>query len=161
MEIILKEDILNLGFKNDIVNVKPGYARNFLIPTGKAIIASPSAKKMLAEDLRQKAHKLAKMLEEAQAVAESMEGVSVTIPTKVSATGAIYGSVNTIMVAEALAAKGFEVDRKKIQMKETIKQVGTYTAYLRLHKEVTVEVTVEVVSDAAAPVAAEASTEEA
>ena len=95
MEIILKEDVLNLGYKNDIVTVKSGYGRNYLIPTGKAVIASPAAKKMLAEELKQRAHKLEKIKKDAEAVAESLNGVSLTIATKVSATGAIYGSVGS------------------------------------------------------------------
>ena len=98
MEIILKEDIVGLGYKNDIVNVKPGYGRNYLIPTGKAVIASPSARKMLAEELKQRAHKLEKIKNEAQAVADKLAGVSLTIPTKVSATGSIYGSVNSLQI---------------------------------------------------------------
>jgi len=147
MEIILKEDILSLGFKNDIVNVKAGYGRNFLIPKGMAVIASPSAKKMQAEDTRQRAHKFAKILNDAQAEADALAGVSLVIATKVSSTGTIFGSVGSIQIAEALAAKGFEVDRKKLVVKENVKEVGNYKAILRLHKEVSIEIPFAVVSE--------------
>ena len=147
MEIILKEDIVNLGYKNDIVNVKSGYGRNYLIPTGKAIIASPSAKKMLAEDLKQRAHKLEKIKKDAEALAAKLEGVALTIGAKTSSTGTIFGSVTNIQVADALAKVGFEVDRKIIYIKESVKEVGNYKATLKLHKEVSVEVPFEVVSE--------------
>ncbi|MDO4779515.1 MAG: 50S ribosomal protein L9 [Bacteroides sp.] len=147
MEIILKEDILNLGYKNDIVNVKPGYARNYLIPMGKAVIASPSAKKMLAEDLKQRAHKLEKIKKEAEAAAAKLEGVSLTIATKVSATGTIFGSVTNIQIAEELAKLGHEVERKLIVVKDNVKEVGNYKAVVKLHKEVSVEIPFEVVAE--------------
>ena len=147
MEIILKEDIVNLGYKNDIVNVKSGYGRNYLIPTGKAIIASPSAKKMLAEDLKQRAHKLEKIKKDAEALAAKLEGVALTIGAKTSSTGTIFGSVTNIQVADALAKAGFEVDRKIIYIKESVKEVGNYKATLKLHKERTVEGPFEVVSE--------------
>ena len=148
MEIILKEDILGLGFKNDIVNVKAGYGRNYLIPTGKAVIASDSAKKMLAEDLKQRAHKLEKIKNDAQALADKLAEVSLTIPTKVSATGTIFGSVGAIQIAEELAKLGFEIDRKIIAV-EAAKEIGDYTATVRLHKEVAVKVAYKVVAEAA------------
>lgn len=147
MELILKEDVVNLGYKNDIVNVKSGYGRNYLIPTGKAVIASPSAKKMLAEELKQRAHKLEKIKNEAVELAAKMEGVSLTIATKVSATGTIFGSVNNIQIAEGLAEKGFNIDRKIITVKGNVKEVGNYTAVVRLHKEVAVEIPFEVVAE--------------
>ncbi|MDY5813335.1 MAG: 50S ribosomal protein L9 [Bacteroides sp.] len=147
MEIILKEDVVNLGYKNDIVTVKSGYGRNYLIPTGKAIIASPSAKKMLAEDLKQRAHKLEKIRKDAEAAAAKLEGVSLTIATKVSATGTIFGSVGNIQVAEALAKLGHEVERKSIVIKDNVKEVGSYKAVVRLHKEVSVEIPFEVVAE--------------
>lgn len=147
MKIILKEDISNLGYKDDIVEVKSGYGRNYLIPQGKAVIASPSALKQLEETLKQRAHKLAKIKADAEAKAASLEGVSLTIAAKVSATGAIYGSVNNIQIAEALAALGHEVDRKIIYIKEAVKEVGTYTATIKLHKEVSVEISFEVVAE--------------
>ena len=146
MEIILKEDIIGLGYKNDIVNVKNGYGRNYLIPTGKAVIASPSAKKILAENLKQQAHKLQAILEAAQQAAAKLEGVAVSVEAKVSATGQLYGSVNAATVAEELAKKGIEVDRKQVVMKD-IKMVGEYVATVIFHKEVKVEVPVTVIAE--------------
>ncbi len=147
MEIILKEDVVNLGYKNDIVTVKSGYGRNFLIPTGKAVIASPSAKKMLAEDLRQRAHKLEKIKNDAEAAAAKLKDVSLTIATKVSSTGTIFGSVSNIQIADALAKLGFEVDRKIITVKDAVKEVGSYVAVVKLHKEVSIEIPFEVVAE--------------
>ena len=147
MEIILKEDVVNLGYKNDIVTVKSGYGRNYLIPTGKAVIASPAAKKMLAEDLKQRAHKLEKIKKDAEALAEQLKGVSLTIATKVSATGTIFGSVSNIQIAEELAKLGHNIDRKIIVVKD-VKEVGSYTATVKLHKEVSVDVPFEVVAEA-------------
>lgn len=147
MQVILKEDVINLGYKDDIVTVKDGYGRNFLIPQGKAVIASESAKKVLAENLRQRAHKLAKIKEDAQALAAKLEDVALTIGAKTSSTGTIFGSVTNIQVAEALAKAGFEVERKIIYIKEAVKEVGSYKAILKLHKEVSVEIPFEVVSE--------------
>lgn len=147
MEVILKEDILTLGYKDDVVTVKDGYARNYLIPQGKAIIASESAKKVLAENLKQRAHKLEQIRKEAQELANKMEGVSLTIGAKVSSSGTIFGSVSNIQIAEALLAKGFEVDRKLILIKDSVKEVGNYTAIAKLHKEVSVEIPFEVVAE--------------
>lgn len=163
MEIILKEDIIGLGYKNDIVNVKSGYGRNYLIPTGKAVIASPSAKKILAENLKQQAHKLAKILEKAEEDAAKLNGVSVEVTAKVSATGVLYGSVTSATVAEELAKKGIEVDRKRIVMKD-IKTVGEYAATVIFHKQVSVEIPVTVLAEgnsAAAKPAAEVEAEAA
>ncbi len=148
MEIILKEDVIGVGYKNDIVNVKPGYGRNYLIPTGKGVIASESAKKVLAEDLKQKAHKLEKIKNDALALAAKLGEVSLTIPTKVSATGVIYGSVNSLQIAEELQKKGFSIDRKIIIVKD-VKAVGSYVATVKLHKEVSVEIPFEVVAEEA------------
>lgn len=147
MEVILKEDILTLGYKDDVVTVKDGYARNYLIPQGKAVIASESAKKVLAENLKQRAHKLEQIRKEAQELANKMEGVTLTIGAKVSSSGTIFGSVSNIQIAEALLAKGFEVDRKLILIKEAVKEVGNYTAIAKLHKEVSVEIPFEVVAE--------------
>lgn len=149
MEIILKEDIVNLGYKNDIVTVKSGYGRNYLIPIGKAIIASPAAKKMLAEDLKQRAHKLEKIKKDAEVLAAKLEGVSLKIATKVSSTGTIFGSVDNIQIAEELAKLGHEVDRKIIVVKDVVKEVGSYKAIVKLHKEVSVEIPFEVVAEEA------------
>ncbi|MGM9702740.1 MAG: 50S ribosomal protein L9 [Prevotella sp.] len=158
MEIILKEDIIGLGFKNDIVNVKSGYGRNYLIPQGKGVIASPSAKKILAENLKQQAHKLAAIKDAAQQKANEISGVALTIAAKVSATGVTYGSVTAAHVAAELAKLGHEVDRKIIVMRD-IKKVGNYVATVHFHKEVIVEIPVTVVAENA-PVA-EAPAEEA
>ena len=147
MEIILKEDVVNLGYKNDIVTVKSGYGRNYLIPTGKAVIASPAAKKMLAEELKQRAHKLEKIKKDAEAVPEQLKEVSLTIATKVSATGTIFGSVSNIQIAEELAKLGHNIDRKIIVVKG-VKEVGSYTAVVKLHKEVSVEIPFEVIAEA-------------
>ena len=147
MELILKEDVINLGYKDDIVKVKDGYGRNYLIPTGKAVIATESAKKVLAENLRQRAHKLAKIKADAEELAKKMEGISLTIATKVSATGTIFGSVGAIQIAEELAKLGFEIDRKIIVV-DAAKEIGEYTATVRLHKEVAVKVAYSVVAEA-------------
>ena len=162
MEIILKEDIIGLGYKNDIVNVKSGYGRNYLIPQGKGVIASESAKKVLAENLKQQAHKLAAIKAEADKKAEALNGVELVITAKVSATGATYGSVNANIVAEELKKKGFEIDRKIITMHD-IKKVGDYEATIHFHKEVEVKVPVKVVAENATVEAApaEAPVEEA
>lgn len=147
MEIILKEDVVNLGYKNDIVNVKSGYGRNYLIPTGKAVIASPAAKKMLAEELKQRAHKLEKIKKDAEELAAKLEGVSLKIATKVSSTGTIFGSVGNIQIADELAKLGHNIDRKLIVVKDTVKEVGNYKAVVKLHKEVSVEIPFEVVAE--------------
>ena len=149
MEIILKEDIVNLGYKNDIVTVKSGYGRNYLIPTGKAVIASPAAKKMLAEELKQRAHKLEKIKKDAEELAAKLEGVSLKIATKVSSTGTIFGSVGNIQIAEELAKLGHNIDRKIIVVKDVVKEVGPYKAIVKLHKEVSVEIPFEVVAEEA------------
>ena len=147
MEIILKEDVVNLGYKNDIVTVKSGYGRNYLIPTGKAVIASPAAKKMLAEDLKQRAHKLEKIKKDAEALAEQLKEISLTIATKVSATGTIFGSVSNIQIADELEKLGHKIDRKIISVKG-VKEVGNYVATVKLHKEVSVEIPFAVVAEA-------------
>ena len=147
MKISLKEDVHGLGYKDDVVEVKDGYGRNFLIPTGKAVVATPSALKMLAENQRQRAHKLAQIKAEAEAAAAALEGVALTIGAKTSSTGTIFGSVNSIQIAEALEKLGHNVDRKLIFIKETIKEVGKYSATIRFHKEVSVEIPFEVVAE--------------
>ena len=146
MELILKEDIIGLGFKNDIVNVKSGYGRNYLIPQGKAVIASPSAKKILAEKLKQQAHKLAALKAAAEEKAAQLAGVALEIAAKVSATGQLYGSVGAAQVAEELKKLGKEVDRKIITMRDA-KKVGDYVATVHYHKEVLVEIPVKVVAE--------------
>ena len=146
MEIILKEDVIGLGYKNDIVNVKAGYGRNYLIPQGKGVIASESAKKVLAEELKQKAVKLAKIKADAEALAEKLNAVSLTISAKVSNTGVIYGSVNSLQIADELQKLGFNIDRKTIVVKD-VKAVGEYVATVKLHKEVAAQVPFTVVAD--------------
>ncbi len=147
MEVILKEDVVNLGYKDDIVNVKKGYARNYLSPQGKAIIATESSKKVLAENLKQRAHKLEQIKAAAQELAEKLQSVSLTIGAKTSSTGTIFGSVTSIQIADALKEKGFEVDRKNIVIKEAVKEVGNYVAVAKLHKEVSVDIPFEVVAE--------------
>ena len=147
MEVILKEDVINLGYKDDIVNVKRGYGRNYLIPTGKAVIATESARKVLAENLRQRAHKLAQIKANAEELAAKINDITLTIKAKTSSTGTIFGSANNIQVAEELAKLGHEVDRKIIVIKDNIKEVGTYTAVVKLHKEVSATINLNVVSE--------------
>ncbi len=147
MQVILKEDVANLGYKDDVITVKDGYGRNYLLPQGKAVIATESAKKMLAENLKQRAHKLEKIKQDAQDLAAKLEGVTLSIGAKTSSTGTIFGSVTNIQIAEALEKKGYSVDRKVIIIKEAVKEVGSYKALLKLHKEVSVEVPFEVVSE--------------
>lgn len=158
MEIILKEDIIGLGFKNDIVNVKSGYGRNYLIPTGKCVIASASAKKVLAENLKQQAHKLAAIKAEAEKKAEALKDVALEIAVKVSANGVAYGAVTANTVAAELQKKGFDIDRKIITMHDA-KKVGDYVATIHFHKEVLFELPVKVVAENAAPAVEEPKAE--
>ena len=147
MEIILKEDVTNLGYKGDILKVKNGYGRNFLIPAKKAIVATESAKKMLAEDLKQRAHKLERIKNEAIELAEKLKDLVLKVGAKTSTTGKIFGAVGPIQIADAFEKAGFAVDRKVIVLKEPIKEIGSYHATLKLHKEVTIEVAFEVVAE--------------
>ena len=148
MEVILKQDIQSIGHKNDIVTVKNGYGRNYLIPKGLATLATPSAKKMHEENLRQRAHKEEKIKNEAQELAKKIEKVSLSIGAKTSSTGKIFGSVNTIQIAEALKEKGYEIERKNISIPEDqIKEVGKYKATIKLHKEVKTEIEFEIVAE--------------
>ena len=145
MEIILKEDILNLGYKNDLVTVKPGYARNFLIPQGKALVANTSNKKVRDENIRQAAHKAAKMKQDAQDLAVRIGETSFLIKAKIGETGKIFGKVTNIQLADAMAEKGFTIDRRKVVIAEEIKALGKFTATVDLHKEVKHTVNFEVV----------------
>ncbi|MGF1584089.1 MAG: 50S ribosomal protein L9 [Bacteroidales bacterium] len=148
MDIILKQDVANLGHAEDIVTVKNGYGRNYLIPQGLASLATPSARKMHAENQKQRAHKQEKIREEAVALQEKMEGTKLTIGAKTSTKGKIFGSVNTIQIAESLNKLGFDVDRRQISIKEElIKEIGTYTAIVKLHREVKVDIEFEIVSE--------------
>lgn len=149
MEIILKQDVPNLGQKDDIVIVRNGYASNYLIPQGFAIMATSSAKKVHAENMKQRAHKESKIREEAMALAAKLEGMQVTLATKVSSTGKIFGSVNNIQVAEALAAKGFEIDRRNIAItgEANIKEVGIYDAVIKCHREIKANIKIEIIGE--------------
>ncbi len=161
MKIILKENIPGLGYKDDVVEVKDGYGRNYLIPQGKCIIASDAALKQLKEDLKQRAHKIAAAKAEAEAAAKAIEGLKLVIAAKTGANGTVYGSVGAVQIAEALATLGHEVDRKIINVKQPVKMVGAYVATIKFHKEVETEVAFEVVSEDApiAPAAEEAAAE--
>ena len=147
MDIILKQDVKNLGEKDDIVNVKPGYGRNFLIPQGVAILATLSARKVLAENLKQAQFKQDKIRKDADELATKLENVKLTIGAKAGESGKIFGAINTIQVADALKKQGFEVDRRRITFDQDPKFVGEYTANLNLHKEVKVKVPFEVVAE--------------
>jgi large subunit ribosomal protein L9 len=148
MEIILLQDVNKLGQKDDLITVKNGYGRNFLIPRGYAVAATPSAKKMHAENLKQRAHKEEKIKVAAQEMAGKLEGVKLTIGAKTSTSGKIFGSVNTIQIAESLKEKGFDIDRKSITLPEDqVKEVGNYKAVIKLHREVKVEIDFEIVGE--------------
>jgi len=149
MEIILKKDITGLGYKNDLVNVKDGYARNYLIPKGAAMVATPSNKKMLAETKKQQAYKEERIRKEAEALATVLKDLTLKIGVKAGTSGKIFGSVNTIMISNAIMAeKEIEIDRKKIIIdEEHIKEVGTYTAKIKLHKDIVVDINLDVVAE--------------
>jgi large subunit ribosomal protein L9 len=148
MEIILIQDVDRLGSKDDLIKVKDGFARNFLIPQKKAVVATSTAKKVLAENIKQRAHKESKLKNEALAIAEKLANKKITIGAKTSTLGKIFGSVNTIQLAEAINKKGFEIDRKQIMLPEDhIKEIGTYSAKIKLHKEVIIELEFEVVAE--------------
>ncbi|MBQ0006428.1 MAG: 50S ribosomal protein L9 [Alistipes sp.] len=149
MEIILKQDVNNLGHADDIVKVKPGYAVNFLIPQGYAVLATESAKKMHAENLRQRAHKEAKIREEASALAAKLEGKEVKVATKISSTGKIFGSVNNIQIAEALAGEGFEIDRRNITIvnADKVTEVGTFDVFVMCYMDIKANIKMTVVGE--------------
>jgi large subunit ribosomal protein L9 len=147
MEVILKQDVTGLGYKNDTVKVKPGYGRNYLIPTGAAIIANDSNKRMTAENIRQASHKAAKVKQDAETLAAKIGELTIEVGTKAGESGKIFGAVTAVQVAEILKSKGFEVDRKKIHFKEQPKQLGSYTVTLDLHKEVKHTISVNVVAE--------------
>jgi large subunit ribosomal protein L9 len=148
MKLILKQDVNNVGHKDDVVTVKAGYGRNFLIPQGYATTATESALKVHAETMKQRAHKEEKIRGEATAMAKKLDGLTVKVAAKTSTTGKIFGSVSNIQVAEAVSALGFEVERKNITIKhESIKEVGTYQAKVKLYKDIAVEISFEVYSE--------------
>ena len=146
MKVILKEDVKKLGFKDDVCVVKDGYGRNFLIPRGKAVLATPSAIKMLEEDLRQATFKQERIKQEAAAMSEKMNDLTITIGTKAGSNGKIFGSVTTIQVAQALKDLGYDVDRRRIVV-DDIKMLGEYKATVNLHREVSVEININVVQE--------------
>ena len=147
MEVILKQDIAGLGYKNDIVKVKAGYGNNYLIPNGIALIATDSNKKLVQENIRQASHKAAKIKQDAQSLADKIGEFTAEIRTKAGESGKIFGAVTALQIADALKAKGFDIDRKKVVLKETPKQIGTYSATLDLHKEVKHEIQIKVVAE--------------
>ncbi len=147
MEVILKQDIKGLGYINDVINVKPGYGRNYLIPQGLAIVANEQNKKILAENLKQAAHKAEKVKEDAQTIANGVEDLLLEIKAKVGEKGKIFGAITTLQISDALKAKGYDVDRKKIGFLGEVKEEGEYKAALDLHKEVQVEVAFKVVPE--------------
>lgn len=144
MEVILKQDISGLGYKNDIVKVRAGYGNNYLIPNGFALIANDSNRRLITENVRQMAHKASKLKQDAEALAAKVGDFAVEIKTKAGESGKIFGAVTALQIADVLKAKGFDIDRKKVILKENPKQVGNYTAVLDLHKEVKHEIKVVV-----------------
>jgi large subunit ribosomal protein L9 len=147
MEIILKQDVAGLGYKNDIVKVRPGYGNNYLIPNGIALVATDSNKRLVQENIRQMSHKAAKVKQDAEALAAKIGDLTIEIGTKAGETGKIFGAVTALQIADVLKSKGFEIDRKKVVLKEAPKQLGTYNATLDLHKEVKHEIKVKVVAE--------------
>lgn len=147
MEVILKQDVQGLGYKNDIVKVKAGYGNNYLIPNGFALIANDSNKRVVNENIRQAAHKASKVKQDAEAIAAKVGDLTIELKTKAGESGKIFGAVTAIQISDALKAKGFDIDRKKVILKEAPKELGTYTAVLDLHKEVKHEIKVKVVAD--------------
>jgi large subunit ribosomal protein L9 len=147
MEVILKQDVAGLGYKNDTVKVRPGYGNNYLIPNGYALIANESNKRLTAENVRQAAHKASKVKQDAEALAAKIGDMTIEVGTKAGESGKIFGAVTALQIADLLKAKGFDIDRKKVILKETPKQIGTYSATLDLHKEVKHEIQVKVVAE--------------
>ena len=147
MKVILKEDIHGLGYKDDVVTVKDGYGRNYLIPQQKAVLATESAMKVIAENLKQRAHKLAKIKADAEELAAKINGTTLQLGTKASSTGKVFGSVTSLQIAEAFEKQGLNIDKRTIILKEPIKELGSFSVTVKLHKEVTAEVTVNVVAE--------------
>ncbi len=147
MEVILKQDVTGLGYKNDTIKVKAGYGNNYLIPNGFALIANDSNKRLIAENVRQAAHKAAKIKQDAEALAAKVGELVIEIKTKAGESGKIFGAVTALQIADVLKASGFDIDRKKVHLKEIPKQIGTYTATLDLHKEVKHDIQVKVIAE--------------
>ena len=147
MEVILKQDVSGLGYKNDIIKVKAGYGNNYLIPNGFALIATDSNKRLVKENIRQASHKAAKVKQDAEALAAKIGELTIEIGTKAGESGKIFGAITALQIADVLKSKGFEIDRKKVVLKEAPKQLGTYNATLDLHKEVKHEIQIKVVAE--------------
>jgi len=147
MDVILKQDIKGLGYKDDIVNVKPGYGRNYLIPQGIAIFATESNRKMIAENVKQAAHKAEKIRKDAEAIAKNIGDITIELKTKAGESGKIFGAITTNQVSDALKDKGFDIDRKKISLNSEIKTLGEYTATIDLHRDVDHEINIKVTAD--------------
>ena len=147
MEVILKQDVAGLGYKNDTVKVRPGYGNNYLIPNGYALIANEANRRLISENVRQAAHKAAKIKQDAEALAAKIGELTIEVGTKAGESGKIFGAVTALQIADLLKSKGFDIDRKKVVLKETPKQIGTYTATLDLHKEVKHEIQIKVVAE--------------
>ncbi|MCB9241169.1 MAG: 50S ribosomal protein L9 [Flavobacteriales bacterium] len=147
MKVILKDDVANLGYRNDVVEVKNGYGRNYLIPRGLAVIATPSSIKVVEEEIRQTQRKQQQIQAAAQEMADNLNGTTLTIGTKAGSNGKIFGSVTTIQIAQALKDGGYDIDRKKISLKNDIKELGDYSAQVNLHRNVSVEIALKVVSE--------------
>ena len=147
MKIILKEDVHGLGYKDDVLTVKSGYGRNYLIPTGKAVLATESALKVLAENQKQRAHKLAKIKADAEALAEKLNGQIITLTTKAGANGKVFGSVTSSHIAEALEKLGLAIEKRTIALAEPLKELGSFKVPVKLHREVSAEITVEVIAE--------------
>ena len=147
MEVILKQDVQGLGYKNDVVKVRPGYGRNYLIPNGIALLASAANKKMIEENIRQAAHRAEKIKQDAQALANKIGDLTVDVGTKAGESGKIFGAITALQIADALKAKGFDIDRRKIAFREQPKELGTYTVVLDLHKEIKHEIKINVIAE--------------
>lgn len=147
MEVILKQDVQGLGYKNDVVKVKSGYGRNYLIPNGFALIASPSNKKMMEEDIRQASHKAERIRQDAESLAAKIGELTIDMGTKAGESGKIFGAITALQVSDILKTKGFDIDRRKVIFRETPKQLGTYTVVLDLHKEVKHEIQINVIAE--------------
>ena len=147
MEVILKQDVAGLGYKNDTVKVRPGYGNNYLIPNGYALIANDSNKRLINENVRQASHKAAKVKQDAESLAAKIGDLVIEIGTKAGESGKIFGAVTALQIADVLKAKGFDIDRKKVIFKEQPKEVGTYKVVIDLHKEVKHEISIKVVAE--------------
>lgn len=147
MEVILKQDVQGLGYKNDVIKVKSGYGRNYLIPNGFALLASPSNKKMLEENIRQAAHKAERVKQDAESLAARIGELTIDMGTKAGESGKIFGAITALQVSDLLKAKGFDIDRRKIVFKGTPKELGTYPVVLDLHKEVKHEIKINVIAE--------------